>query len=56
MIREFARQGERVRGLVRDRAKAHAMGLDNLPKVELVEGDMLRPASLHAAFEGSNAF
>jgi uncharacterized protein YbjT (DUF2867 family) len=41
-----------VRGLVRDRAKAHAMGLDNLLEVEVVEGDMLRPASLHAAFEG----
>jgi uncharacterized protein YbjT (DUF2867 family) len=52
VIREFARQGEPVRGLVRGRAKAQAMRLDNLPAVELVEGDMLRPASLHAAFEG----
>jgi uncharacterized protein YbjT (DUF2867 family) len=52
VIREFARQGVRVRGLVRDRAKAHAMGLDTLPAVELVEGDMLRPETLHAAFEG----
>jgi uncharacterized protein YbjT (DUF2867 family) len=51
VIREFARQGERVRGLGRDRAMAHAMGLDNLPTVELVEGDMLRSETLHAAFE-----
>jgi uncharacterized protein YbjT (DUF2867 family) len=51
VIREFARQGLSVRGLVRNRAKARAMGLDALPSVELVKGDMLRAETLHAAFK-----
>jgi uncharacterized protein YbjT (DUF2867 family) len=49
VIREFARQGGQVRGLVSDGAKAHAMGLDNLPAAELVAGDMTGPEALSMA-------
>ena len=49
VIREFAHQKEPVRALVRHRDKAHALALDALPTVELVEGDMLRPETLGTA-------
>jgi uncharacterized protein YbjT (DUF2867 family) len=52
VVREFARQKTPVRALVRNPAKAPALELDAFPTVELVAGDMLRPATLHAAFEG----
>jgi len=46
MIRHLVKAGHRVRGLVRDRAKATKLG----PKVELVVGDLDDPASLKPAF------
>jgi len=49
VIREFARQKESVRALVRHWDKAHALALDALPTVEMVEGDMLRPETLGTA-------
>jgi uncharacterized protein YbjT (DUF2867 family) len=50
VIREFARQQLPVRALVRNPTKA-AM-FDGLPTVEVVHGDMLRPETLGAAFDG----
>jgi uncharacterized protein YbjT (DUF2867 family) len=50
VIREFARQNEPVRALVRNRTKAQE--LEAFPNVEIVEGDMLRPETLHAALDG----
>jgi uncharacterized protein YbjT (DUF2867 family) len=50
VIREFLRQQQPVRALVRDRTKAN--WLDQLPTVEVVEGDMLRPETLGAALDG----
>jgi len=47
VIREFARQKEPVRALVRNRAKARAF--ETFP---IVEGDMLRPETLGAALDG----
>jgi len=47
---EFVRQREPVRILVRDRAKA--TGLERVPTVDLVEGDMSRANSLGSALEG----
>lgn len=44
VIRELARQNIPVRALVRSRANARA--LEELPNVELIEGDMLRPDTL----------
>jgi uncharacterized protein YbjT (DUF2867 family) len=49
-LREFARQGVRVRALVRDEAQARL--LNDLPGVELVVGDLAKPESLGAALEG----
>lgn len=49
VIREFARRGERVRALVRDRAKASAF--EALPTVEVVVGDMARPETLGATLD-----
>jgi uncharacterized protein YbjT (DUF2867 family) len=50
VIREFVRNGYPVRALVRSRAKAR--GFEAFPTVELVEGDMSRPATLEAALFG----
>ncbi|MBO4269935.1 SDR family oxidoreductase [Microbispora triticiradicis] len=50
VVREFARQNVPVRALVRDPGKARK--LHGLPGVEVVEGDMLRPATLTAALRG----
>jgi len=47
---EFVREREPVRILVRDRAKA--AGLEKIPTVEIVEGDMSRRSSLGPALEG----
>jgi uncharacterized protein YbjT (DUF2867 family) len=49
-VREFARRGEPVRALVRDHDRAKAL-VGSAP-IEVVEGDMLRPASLGAALDG----
>ncbi len=49
VVREFAQRGEAVRALVRTPAKAPM--LDGLAGVEIVEGDMLWPHTLGAAFE-----
>src|SRR5262245_43588025 len=46
---EFVRQRERVRILVRNRAKAAE--LEKVPTVEIVEGDMSRPSSLGPALD-----
>ena len=43
VVREFVERGEPVRVLVRDRAKAAE--LEARPNVEVVQGDMLWPAS-----------
>jgi len=50
VIREFARRKTPVRALVRTRAKAK--GLETVPDVELMEGDMRRPETLEAALRG----
>jgi uncharacterized protein YbjT (DUF2867 family) len=47
---EFVLQRERVRILVRNRAKAAE--LEKVPTVEIVEGDMSRPSSLGPALDG----
>jgi uncharacterized protein YbjT (DUF2867 family) len=47
---EFVRHQVPVRVLVRDKAKAKL--LDNIPTVELVEGDMSNRSSLGAALDG----
>lgn len=50
IVRECARRGVQLRTLVRDRAKAGALGA--LPHVDIVEGDMSRPNTLAAALDG----
>jgi uncharacterized protein YbjT (DUF2867 family) len=50
IIREFAHQGVPVRALFRNPDKARQF--HGLAGVELVQGDMLRPESLTAAFRG----
>jgi uncharacterized protein YbjT (DUF2867 family) len=50
VVQEFARQGHPVRALVRSRERA--TGLQALPGVEVVEGDMAVPASLGPALDG----
>jgi uncharacterized protein YbjT (DUF2867 family) len=50
VIREFVRNRYPVRALVRSRAKARAF--EAFPTVELVEGDMSRPATLDEALSG----
>jgi uncharacterized protein YbjT (DUF2867 family) len=47
---EFVRQREPVRILVRNRAKA--TGLEKVPSVEIVEGDVSRRSSLGSALDG----
>src|SRR5580658_1047648 len=47
---EFVQKREPVRILVRDKAKA--IGLENVPTVEIVEGDMSSRDSLGSALEG----
>jgi uncharacterized protein YbjT (DUF2867 family) len=47
---EFVRERVPVRILVRNRAKA--AGLENVPTVEIAEGDMSRPSSLGSALDG----
>jgi uncharacterized protein YbjT (DUF2867 family) len=49
-LRVFARQGVRVRALVRDEAQARL--LQDLPGVELVVGDLAKPESLGPTLEG----
>ncbi|WP_133705746.1 SDR family oxidoreductase [Rhizobium sp. BK313] len=51
-IDEFVREGQHVRALVRNLAKASDIGLDRLAEVELVEGDMGKPDTLDAALDG----
>ena len=50
MANEFVQKREKVRILVRDRTKA--IGLEKVPTVEIVEGDMSRRSSLGSALEG----
>src|SRR5262249_42335754 len=50
VVHEFARHGEPIRGLVRNRPQARE--LDEIPIVELVEGDMLLPETLGPALDG----
>ncbi|MDT5028345.1 MAG: hypothetical protein QOE61_4771 [Micromonosporaceae bacterium] len=52
VIREFVRQKVPVRALIRDPAKARMF--DGMPTVDLVEGNMLRPKTLGAAFQDVN--
>lgn len=52
VIREFAKQGVPVRAVIRDLVKAKEIGIDRLPGVECVAGDMLRPATLGPALRG----
>jgi uncharacterized protein YbjT (DUF2867 family) len=47
---EFVQKREPVRVLVRDRTKA--IGLEKVPTVEIVEGDMSRRSTLGSALEG----
>ena len=47
---EFVRHREPVRILVRDRTKA--TGLEKVPTLEIVEGDMSKPDSLGSALDG----
>ena len=50
MTDEFVRERVPVRILVRNRAKAK--WLERVPTVQIVEGDMSRPASLGTALDG----
>jgi uncharacterized protein YbjT (DUF2867 family) len=50
IVREFSRNGEPVRALVRDRSRAVAIAA--LPHVELVDGDMARAETLERVLEG----
>lgn len=50
VVREFIRSGHPVRVLVRNPARA--AGLRAFPTVEVVEGDLLRPETLHDALKG----
>jgi uncharacterized protein YbjT (DUF2867 family) len=50
IAKEFVQQRVPVRVLVRNRAKA--TGLEKVPTVEIVEGDMSRPNSLASALDG----
>lgn len=52
LIKRLARRGDRVRALIRDRARAAQLNTD---KLELVEGDLLDPDSLRAAVRGADA-
>ena len=49
-VHEFARHGEPIRALVRNRAQARE--LEEMPSVELVEGNMLLPETLAPALDG----
>jgi uncharacterized protein YbjT (DUF2867 family) len=49
-VHEFARHGEPIRALVRSRAQARE--LDEIPIVELVEGDLALPETLGPALDG----
>jgi uncharacterized protein YbjT (DUF2867 family) len=49
VIKELAQQGISARALVRNRDKLHSM--EDFPTIEMAEGDMLHPDSLHAALE-----
>lgn len=51
-VREFAREGTPVKALVRDIAKANAIGLHTLPNIGVVKGDMRRPDTLGGALNG----
>jgi len=50
IVRRFAAQGHRVRGLTRSLARVGALA--ELPGVDLVEGDMTKPATLGRALDG----
>jgi uncharacterized protein YbjT (DUF2867 family) len=50
VIREFARRGHPVSALVRNREKARAF--QAFPSVEIIEGDMSHPESMHDALAG----
>src|SRR5262249_40984389 len=50
IAKEFVQERVPVRVLVRNRAKAR--GLEEVPTVEIVEGDMSRPNSLASALDG----
>ena len=50
VVRELVRRKIQVRALVRDRARAAALGPS--PSVELVEGDLLREETLGRALDG----
>ena len=50
LVRRLSARGVRVRGLVRNTAKARA--LSALPNVEIVEGDMAHPETLSEALQG----
>ena len=50
VIRELVRRKIQVRALVRDRARAAALGPS--PRLEIVEGDMLREKTLGRALDG----
>jgi uncharacterized protein YbjT (DUF2867 family) len=49
-VREFAREGVPVRALVRHAARARS--LQDLPGVDVVEGDLAKPESLGSALDG----
>src|SRR5215813_8391551 len=52
IAKEFAQQRVPLRVLVRNRAKS--TGLEKIPTVEIVEGDMSRPNSLAPALDGAH--
>lgn len=52
VIREFVRNKEPVRALVRNSGKLRALGLDQAPGVTFVEGDMAHPETLGTALKG----
>ncbi|WP_186181444.1 NAD(P)H-binding protein [Burkholderia gladioli] len=52
LVKRMTQRGDQVRALIRDRARAAQLNTDRL---ELVEGDLLDPNSLHAAVRGADA-
>ncbi|WP_186198999.1 NAD-dependent epimerase/dehydratase family protein [Burkholderia gladioli] len=52
LVKRMRQRGDQVRALIRDRARAAQLNTDRL---ELVEGDLLDPDSLHAAVRGADA-
>ena len=53
VVRHLSKVGTiRIRAMTRDISSSRALGLSNLPNVELIRGDLLQPKTLLEAFKG----